>query len=332
MIKVNKLKYSSFTEYVFNIKHGYVNTKGEIIPDKFTNPTEDYHLQTPYELAKNGYGLCFDIVETCRDYLNEKGLINESYYIEYKKGDVFESYAFIIFKRKNNLWYECVDNTWTELVKTKGYFDKEILIKGIYDWFQDWVTKEYKNVDKTHFYLNRYKYPEQVYDKKLTLSQFCTQHNYNKLCRNEYSGMAIVFCNNKVLVLETKHNEFVFPKGHIEDGETSLDAAIRECYEESGVVLKDAKYLGECSSYSYVFSAGHLKITNDDFYHTFGTNEIHKKIYVHVFKIDTFQDFKLESIFVKGSWVNINKAYNIITHDNTKKIYHEALALLRKVK
>ena len=163
MIKVNKLKYSSFTEYVFNIKHGYVNTKGEIIPDKFTNPTEDYHLQTPYELAKNGYGLCFDIVETCRDYLNEKGLINESYYIEYKKGDVFESYAFIIFKRKNNLWYECVDNTWTELVKTKGYFDKEILIKGIYDWFQDWVTKEYKNVDKTHFYLNRYKYPEQVY-------------------------------------------------------------------------------------------------------------------------------------------------------------------------
>ena len=164
----------------------------------------------------------------------------------------------------------------------------------------------------------------------MTLHEFCTQHNYIHKCRNEYSGMAIVFCNKKVLILETKHNEYVFPKGHIENGETSLDAAIRECREESGVNLSKSHYLGECSSYSYVFSAGHLKITNDDFHHTFCVNQIKKKIFVHVFKIDDFQDFHLENIFIKGSWVNINKAYNIITHDNTKKVYLEAMELLNK--
>ena len=72
--------------------------------------------------------------------------------------------------------------------------------------------------------------------------------------------------------------EFVFPKGHIEQGETSLQAASRECKEESGIDLKNAEYLGECSSYTYTFSAGHLKITNNSIFHTFGVNKIIKKI------------------------------------------------------
>lgn len=330
MMKVNKLKYSNFSEYVFKLKYGYLNNSGKIIEGKFTNPTSDYHLQTPTELVNSEHGICFDIIELCRDYFNFRNIISESYYMEYKKGDIFESYAFIIFKRKNNLWYECPDNSWADLVRTKGYFDKDILIKSIYDWFQGWVYKEHKNIDKSYFYFNKYPYPKPVYDGEMTLHEFCTQANYNLLERNEYSGMAIVFCNRKVLILETKHNEFVFPKGHIEDGESSFDAAIRECKEESGVDLSKAKYLGECSSYSYVFSAGHLKIPNNDFYETFGINQIRKKIFVHVFKIDSFQNFHLENIFIKGTWINVNKAYNIITHDNTKKIYLEALKLLNK--
>ena len=166
----------------------------------------------------------------------------------------------------------------------------------------------------------------------MTLHEFCTQTNYNLLERNEYSGMAIVFCNRKVLILETKHNEFVFPKGHIEDGESSFDAAIRECKEESGINLKDAIYLGECTSYSYVFTAGHLKITNNSFFHTFGVNKIDKKIYVHVFEIDDYQSFKIEDIFIKGKWIENSEIPNVITHENTKAIYKEALKLLESKK
>ncbi len=327
-MKVYRQKYFNFAEYVYNIKYGYIDKEGKKHLGEFTNPTDNYYLQKPNELVNSNCGICFDLVELMREYLTNKGLISESYYMEYKKGDVFESYAFIIY-RKNNLWYECPDNTWEELIKPKGYFDKEVLIKSIYDWFQDWISSEHKNIDKSAFFLNKYKKPEIVFERKISLHKFCTLNNYQNLTRNEESGMAIVFCKNKTLVLVTKHNEFVFPKGHIEIGETSLQAAVRECKEESGIDLSNAKYLGECSSYTYTFSAGHLKITNNSFFHTFGVNKIIKKIYVHVFSLSNFQEFNLENIFIKGRWIDNNDVFDIITHDNTKNIYQEAKKLLK---
>ena len=116
----------------------------------------------------------------------------------------------------------------------------------------------------------------------------------------------------------------------LEKGETSKDASIRECLEESGVSIKNAKYYGECGNYSYTFSGGHLKMPNDDFFHTFKVNSITKNIYVHVYEIDEFQDFTLEKIFINGYWVDISEAINIITHNNTKEIFLKALDLFRK--
>ena len=328
-MKVYRQKYFNFAEYVYNIKYGYIDKDGNKHLGQFTNPTENYYLQKPSELINNGWGICFDTVELMREYLTNKGLLCESYYMEYKKDNIFESYAFIIYK-KNNLWFECPDNTWEDLIRPKGYFDKDILIKGVYEWFQNWIQDQYDNIDRSAFFLNKYKKPEIVFERKLSLHKFCTLNNYQNLTRNEESGMAIVFCKNKTLVLVTKHNEFVFPKGHIEKGENSLQAAIRECKEESGIDLKNAKYLGECSSYTYSFSAGHLKITNNNFFHTFGVNKIEKRIYVHVFSIPSFQEFELEDIFIKGKWVNNDEVINIITHENTKSIYLEAKKLLEK--
>lgn len=330
-MNIYKQKYKQFAEFVFNIEYGYLDKKQEKHLGEFTNPTDNYYLQTPEETIKNGCGICFDTVELLRDYFMEKGIQHESYYMEYKKDDVFESYAFMIY-RKNNLWYECPDNSWEELVNPKGFFDREILIKEIYEWFQSWIFKQYTNVDKTAFFLNKYKKPNMVFERKISLQKFCTLNNYQKISRYEESGMSIVFCKNKTLILVTKNNEYVFPKGHIEEGETSVIAAIRECKEESGVDLTNAKYLGECTSYDYTFSAGHLKITNNNFHHTFGVNQINKRIYVHAFELKEFQEFELENIFIKGKWVENKYVPSVITHENTKAIYEEALKLLKSSK
>ena len=40
----------------------------------------------------------------------------------------------------------------------------------------------------------------------------------------------------EVLLLKHKSGSWVFPKGHIEPGETSLETALREVEEEAGVV------------------------------------------------------------------------------------------------
>ena len=46
----------------------------------------------------------------------------------------------------------------------------------------------------------------------------------------------VVFDNRgRVLVLEHRNGTWVFPKGHLDPGETALEAALREVEEEAGV-------------------------------------------------------------------------------------------------
>lgn len=329
-MNIYELSFKEFTHYVKNIKYGYLDKNGVKHPDSFINPSIDYHLQKPEEIVKNQIGICFDIVELYRDFLTSKNVTCESYFIEYKNGDIVETHAFIIEKRKNNLWYECVDNSWANDFHVRGYYDKDLLIKSLYEWFQNYIAEEYGFIDKSKFYLNKYSNPQAVFEGKVSLQDYCTKRDYLLTHRTEFSGMSIVFCKGKVLVLETKHNEFVFPKGHIENGENSKDASIRECLEESGICIKNGKYYGECGDYSYTFSAGHLKIPNDDYYRTFGVNGITKNIYVHVYEIDDFQKFNLESIFIKGIWVDIDNVNSTISHDNTRDIFKRALELYKK--
>ena len=54
----------------------------------------------------------------------------------------------------------------------------------------------------------------------------------------------------KVLVVNQNHNSWSLPKGHIDEGETAEEAAIREIYEESGVTsLQLIKKLGKYERY-----------------------------------------------------------------------------------
>ena len=327
-MNIYSLNFSDLTTTVKRINYGYIDKDGGQHLGIFSNPDSNYYLENPKQTLTNNIGLCFDIVEIYRAYLHHRGLYCESYYLEYSCGEILETHAFIIHRKKNNLWYECVDNSWSEDFQPRGYRDKEFLIKDIYEWFQEYVAGIHGEVDKTKFYLNKYLFPKPVYLKQMSLIQYCKNREYLGSYRIEFSGMAIVFYEDKVLILETKHNEMVFPKGHIEYGESSKDASIRECLEESGIDLTNALYLGDCGEYSYTFSSGHLKVTNDSFYHTFGVSEITKTVYVHVYLLNKMQDFNLENIFIKGYWINYDEVENVISHENTFNVFNKALNLL----
>ncbi len=102
--------------------------------------------------------------------------------------------------------------------------------------------EQYKNVDVCRFGLYR--------------REFLAIQAYLEYPKIELSAMAVVVNNGKILAT----NEFVYgknvlslPKGHKEDGETLVETAIRECFEETNVFLTAANLVNELPTFSYEF-------------------------------------------------------------------------------
>lgn len=61
------------------------------------------------------------------------------------------------------------------------------------------------------------------------------------------AGGVVLNVHGQILVVNQKHNSWSLPKGHIDLGETVVEAAKREIYEESG--LRDLVMLRELGTY-----------------------------------------------------------------------------------
>lgn len=75
--------------------------------------------------------------------------------------------------------------------------------------------------------------------------------------QQEKSAMAVVLCGDRILATEEDiYGKVVLslPKGHVENGESVAEAAVRECFEETGVVLRKESMLFEAEPFSYRFS------------------------------------------------------------------------------
>ena len=67
-------------------------------------------------------------------------------------------------------------------------------------------------------------------------------------------GFIIVDANEDVLLCHTtnSYNNWDIPKGIAEDGEDHLDAAIRELYEETGIVIDDRSRIEDYGQHEYI--------------------------------------------------------------------------------
>lgn len=73
----------------------------------------------------------------------------------------------------------------------------------------------------------------------------------------EQSAMAVVVCHGKLLcTVENIYGKDVLslPKGHVEEGETAIDTAIRECFEETDVTLTPNDVTRQLEPYNYGFT------------------------------------------------------------------------------
>lgn len=122
---------------------------------------------------------------------------------------------------------------------------------------------------------------------------------------------AVVFNNNKVLIIKHKYGHISFPKGHVEGNETEEETAIREVREETGIdieIINDKKY--------------YVQYETDN-------NSIEKVTYFIGKMIGgklNPQLNEINSCFFEDE----NKVSDLITYDNDREMYLDILKDIKK--
>jgi 8-oxo-dGTP pyrophosphatase MutT (NUDIX family) len=139
----------------------------------------------------------------------------------------------------------------------------------------------------------------------------------------EFSSGAVVYKIQNydpifLLVLSRKNGTWCFPKGHIEDGESEIDAAKREIFEETGI--KKLKFI-KCFRQEDVYIINIISCFDK-----------YKKIEKHSIY---FLALALEnsSVFDKNEilalkWFDIGRAYDLLIFARQKEIINMAYELI----
>jgi|APSaa5957512622_1039677.scaffolds.fasta_scaffold36511_2 bis(5'-nucleosidyl)-tetraphosphatase len=106
-------------------------------------------------------------------------------------------------------------------------------------------------------------------------------------------------------------NWWSFPKGHLEENETIVQAAQREIYEETG--LKDLRsFPGFLETISFI-------------------NHKNNKKHVHHLLFQTkLREIILSDEHIEYKWLKFEEAYELIDHENQKRILKLAKETLEK--
>ena len=132
----------------------------------------------------------------------------------------------------------------------------------------------------------------------------------NITCLYERSCGAIVFrkINDEYRYLVIKNKRSVhwsFPKGHVEQGETDEDTALREVLEESGLHIEIIPGFKTTSQYQI-------------------QGRVEKTVNIYVAKTDDTNTIIQESEIEDYSWLTYEAALKRLRFDNDKKILTEA--------
>ncbi len=124
--------------------------------------------------------------------------------------------------------------------------------------------------------------------------------------KKEISCGTITFYKDKILLIKQNKGYVGFPKGHMEDGETEEETAVRETKEETNIdvkVYKDKKYY-----INYVING-----------------KINKDVIFFLAEPISFEIKKQDSEVEKTMWVDKSLVFEYLSYDDTKEIFLEAL-------
>ncbi len=127
------------------------------------------------------------------------------------------------------------------------------------------------------------------------------------------AGGIVLNKSRLVLVVSQNGNSWSLPKGHIDEGEDKLQAAVREIYEESGI--RGLKLIKEFPSYQrhrIGLDGGEDK------------SEL-KTIYMFLFKTEQ-EDLKpIDPTNPEAKWIEKEKVADLLTHRKDKEFFLNVL-------
>ena len=127
--------------------------------------------------------------------------------------------------------------------------------------------------------------------------------------KTETAGGVVLNKEGLVLVVNQNNNSWSLPKGHIDEGEDKLQAAIREIYEESGInELELVKELGSYERYRIALDGGDDK------------SEL-KVIYMFLFKTNQRVLKPIDPSNPEAMWVKKEKVAELLTHKKDKEFF-----------
>ena len=129
----------------------------------------------------------------------------------------------------------------------------------------------------------------------------------------DFASGGIAIDKDRVLIVKNKPDPtrggdgyWGFPKGHLEEGETPIQAAIREVQEETGFIVVIGESLKPISETKYTSSWKNVKINKTVWYF--------KMTIVKAFSLEP--DNEVEEVALE----NFEAAYNILSFENDKKL------------
>lgn len=118
----------------------------------------------------------------------------------------------------------------------------------------------------------------------------------------ETSAGGVILYKSKVLVVRNRFGNWVFPKGHIEEGESAEAAALREVMEEVGLKAEISEAIGQTH---YQFTSGG-KMRN-------------KTVHWYLMKVeDPIYTLNRREGFVDGVFAPVEEAQALLAHDNDR--------------
>ena len=124
----------------------------------------------------------------------------------------------------------------------------------------------------------------------------------------ETSAGGVLLRDGLVLLLQRGSGEWVMPKGHIEEGESHEEAAVREVGEETGLSVKVVRPLGR-TEYKFRKDSSRLIHKTGDW-----------------FMMECLDgDLQIELIFKQGRFVSREAALRLLTFGNDRELLLRAV-------